>query len=280
MLLTLRSATGLSQSSLAEFLGISRRAISDWEAGKSYPKINHLKKFIELAVEHRALRDGEEAEEIRFLWKASHQKVLLDETWLFNLLGAQSKDKPDEAQAVKKEDIKKHKSAEDAIYVDWDDAFTIDVFYGREWELNLLKQWIIEEHCRVISIIGLGGIGKSALAVHLMHQIAEEFEIVIWRSLRDLVSCDHLLISLLQVLAPHTLNLLSENLEERLSLLMDHLRKNKVLLVLDNLETVLTEEDSSGHIRTEYAGFERFLRYVSQTNHQASILLTSSSGAS
>ncbi len=90
-LLTLRTAIGLTQSGLAEYLGVSRQAVGDWEAGSSYPKAEHLKAFITLAVQHQAFHASHEAAEIQAFWKAAHQKVLLDETWLGELL---SRDKP------------------------------------------------------------------------------------------------------------------------------------------------------------------------------------------
>src|SRR3954467_14158231 len=85
-MLTLRSAIGLTQAGLAERLDVSRRAVGEWEAGSSYPKAEHLKHLIELAVQQQAFPAGREAEEIRALWKAAHQKVLLDEHWLSSLL--------------------------------------------------------------------------------------------------------------------------------------------------------------------------------------------------
>jgi hypothetical protein len=76
---------------------------------------------------------------------------------------------------------------------DWSDASTATPFYGREWELNLLASWIVEDRCRVVSVLGPGGIGKSALATRAMHQVAEHFEVAIWRSLRDSPTCETLL---------------------------------------------------------------------------------------
>ncbi len=35
-----------------------------------------------------------------------------------------------------------------------------------------LEQWVLQEHCQVISVLGIGGIGKSALSVSLKHQVA------------------------------------------------------------------------------------------------------------
>jgi transcriptional regulator with XRE-family HTH domain len=84
--LALRTAIGLSQVALAEYLGVSRRTVGDWEAGNSYPKTPHLKEFIELALEHQAFEAGNEAEEIRAFWRLAHQKLRLDEGWLTQLL--------------------------------------------------------------------------------------------------------------------------------------------------------------------------------------------------
>jgi transcriptional regulator with XRE-family HTH domain len=80
-MLVLRTRIGLTQIELAGLLGISRRAVSDWEAGKSYPKLVHLKQFVALAFEHRAFPAQSEADELRTFWQASHQKVPLEKAW-------------------------------------------------------------------------------------------------------------------------------------------------------------------------------------------------------
>ena len=86
LMLTLRTATGLTQAGLADHLGVSRNAIGGWEIGQSYPKAEHLKAFIVLGLRQRVFAAGRETEEIRALWRAAHQKVLLDELWLRELL--------------------------------------------------------------------------------------------------------------------------------------------------------------------------------------------------
>src|SRR5437867_1130653 len=86
VILTLRTKLGLTQSEVADVLGVSRRAVSDWEGGLSYPKADHLKYLVTLAIERHAWPREREAEEVRALWQASHQKVLLDEAWLAELL--------------------------------------------------------------------------------------------------------------------------------------------------------------------------------------------------
>ena len=153
--------------------------------------------------------------------------------------------------------------------VDWGDAPTVTTFYGREWELNLLSAWVVQERCRVVSVLGQGGIGKSALATQVMQRVAEYFEVVIWRSLRDVPSCEALLDDCLQVLAPQALHDVSASLESRQGLLVECLRSRRVLLVYDNLESFLEEGEDTGHMRAGYEGFGRVLRRVAETDHQS-----------
>src|SRR5262249_21643836 len=153
--------------------------------------------------------------------------------------------------------------------MDWGDALEVPSFYGREQEQAKLTQWIVQEDCRVVSVLGLGGIGKSALSVHMMHQLFGHFEIVIFRSLRDAPSCEALLDDCLQVLSVQPLSTVPETLEQRLSLLLSLLRKARVLVILDNLECLLQEGNIRGHFRRGFEGYELLLQRVVETVHQS-----------
>ena len=50
-ILVLRTACNLTQSGLAELLGVSRQAVVGWEAGSSCPSPHHLKHLIELCLQ-------------------------------------------------------------------------------------------------------------------------------------------------------------------------------------------------------------------------------------
>jgi WD40 repeat protein/DNA-binding XRE family transcriptional regulator len=292
LMITLRTTLGLTQAGLAEFLHVSRRAVGDWETGNSYPKAEHLKVFIGLCVKHRALPAGREVEEIRGLWKAAHQKVLLDERWLSTLfdqsnpplasLAPQSVKDTRPLEPPTTQSVKGTRPLEPPVTlstatprIDWGDAQAVPTFYGREQELAQLAQWIVQERCRVISLLGMGGIGKSTLSVNLIHQVAEHFEFVIFRSLRDAPSCETLLDDCLQVLSPELLSAVPASLERRISLLIERFRKVRVLLVLDNLESLLEEGDIKGRFLPGFEGYGMLLRRVAETMHQSCLLLTS-----
>ena len=293
-MLTLRTSIGLTQAGLADLLGVSRRAVAEWEAGSSYPKAEHLKHLIALGVQQQAFPTGREVEGIRAFWKAAHQKVLLDESWLAALLGKQHSPTinrmattvgtlsggqvsrfiagpPQETSGTD------HVLPPPALgpRVDWGDALAVSAFYGRKPELALLTEWVLQERCRVVSVLGMGGIGKSALAVSLMHRLAPHFEAVLWRSLRDAPTCDALLEDCLQVLAPQPLAKVPTSFEERLGLLLEYLREERALIVLDNLEMLLEEGAGTGRMRAGYEGYARLLRRVAETVHQSCLLLTS-----
>lgn len=275
-MLTLRTNIGVTQDGLAAMLGITRKAIGRWESGEMYPIAAHLKALLALALQQRVFAAGQEEEAVRAFWHVAHQKVLLDETWLHKLLSQPAT--PQCEGAVKQHlDAGLHRATvtDCEPLVDWGEALDVSSFYGRQEEIALLCRWIGEDRCRMVSVLGMGGMGKSALAITVMHQVARHFEVVIWRSLRDSPTCTALVETCLQVLDPHARPAVSDTLEDRLHLLMELLRARRVLLVLDNLEMLLEEGTGTGRLRAGAQGYVRLLRHLGETRHQSCLLLTS-----
>ncbi len=160
---------------------------------------------------------------------------------------------------------------------DWGAAIDVSVFYGRKEELMQLRQWVLEDRCRLVALLGIGGIGKSALAVKLGLQIQPEFEVVVWRSLQNAPPLEELLTSLLQFLLPILQKdvILPNSLDGRISKLMDCLRSSRCLLILDNSETILSSGTPAGQYREGYEEYGQLLMTIGESPHQSCLILTS-----
>jgi DNA replication protein DnaC len=133
-------------------------------------------------------------------------------------------------------------------HLDWGEATSISIFYGRTEELATLEKWILDERCQLVALLGMGGIGKTTLSIKLTQQIQEDFEYVIWRSLREAPPVTSILANLIQVLSDEqeTESNLSESLSDRVSRLLDYLRNQRCLLILDNAEAILRSGGRAG----------------------------------
>jgi len=159
--------------------------------------------------------------------------------------------------------------------VDWGEAPHTSQFYGRDKELAQLKQWIIDDCCRMVAVLGVGGIGKTSLAATLVDQIQEEFDYVFWRSLQNAPPLKSILQDCIKFISDQQQIDLPEDIEGQLSILMDYLRKSRTLLILDNGESILQAGDRTGQYRHGYEGYGKLLQRVGETRHQSCLLLTS-----
>ncbi|MEY4519930.1 MAG: hypothetical protein RLZZ499_2530 [Cyanobacteriota bacterium] len=64
-------------------------------------------------------------------------------------------------------------------YQDWGEAMDVTFFWGRATELAALEKWIVDECCRLTVIVGMGGMGKTALTIKFAQQIQTQFKYLI-----------------------------------------------------------------------------------------------------
>ena len=158
---------------------------------------------------------------------------------------------------------------------DWGEAMDVSAFYGREQELVELERWIVDDHCRLVALLSMGGLGKTALSVKLTQQVARHFNFVIWHSLQNAPPLENLLAECITFLSEQQKTDLPENVGERITLLLHYLRKARCLLVLDNVETILQERDRVGHYRAGYEAYGNLFQQGGQADHRSCLLLTS-----
>jgi len=159
--------------------------------------------------------------------------------------------------------------------IDWNEAPDVSIFYGRTSELAELEELIVNQGSRLVGLLGMAGIGKTALSVKLAKQIQEPFEYTIWRSLRHAPSLKDLLGNLIQFFAHSSRTYLPDNANDRISLLIEFLSKHRCLLILDNAETILRSGELAGKYREGYEGYGELFRRIGESQHQSCLVITS-----
>ncbi|MEH2113141.1 NB-ARC domain-containing protein [Nostoc sp.] len=161
-------------------------------------------------------------------------------------------------------------------YQDWGDAIDVDFFYGRQAELAQLQQWILVERCRLVALLGMGGMGKTSLSIKLAQQLQGEFKCVIWRSLRNAPPVQEILIDLLKLLSNQQEIDYPETVEGKILRLLHYLRSQRCLLIFDNVETILKPNDQSKSSYLEgYEAYGEIFRQIGEIRHQSCLVLTS-----
>jgi WD40 repeat protein/DNA-binding CsgD family transcriptional regulator len=148
-------------------------------------------------------------------------------------------------------------------------------FYGRTDELATLQQWIVNERCRIVGLLGMGGLGKTALSVKLATQLKSDFDYIIWRSLREAPKLDTILNGIIKFLSNQEEINTRGNIHEKIARLLEHLRSSRCLLILDNFESILADGSHAEQYRDEYQDYSILIQRIGELNHQSCLVFTS-----
>jgi hypothetical protein len=186
--------------------------------------------------------------------------------------------------------------------IDLDDAPEISTFFDRTSELSTLKQWILENRTRLISILGLSGIGKSAIALQLIQHIQYEFDCIIWRSLRDAPPLQTLQTDLIKFLSQQQetnppnppLSRGGEDIQPPsprggediqppspprslggLGGVINYLRSHRCLIILDDVQTIFSSGQLAGNYKQGYENYGTFFKQIAESCHNSCIVLLS-----
>jgi len=170
--------------------------------------------------------------------------------------------------------------------LDLADAPHISSLSDRTSELATLEKSIVQDKCNIAAILGISGLGKTALSLHLIQKIQHNFEYVIWRSLGHSPPLETTLKNLIQFIAnqyppnPPLLRggeegFLPSSIPERISLLMEYLRKNRCLIILDDVQAILSSGQLAGNYRPECENYSILFRQIGETTHNSCLILNS-----
>ena len=142
-----------------------------------------------------------------------------------------------------------------------------DRFFNRTNELTTLKQWILEENSRIVTIFGLSGIGKTLLAAQVVEQIKDNFDRIIWRS--------HSKFPTLNSLKTNLIEFLSQGQETKHPSIVDYLRSHRCLIILDDFQETFTSGELVGTYLPEYENYGKLIKEIARSPHNSCLLILS-----
>ncbi|WP_187153005.1 WD40 domain-containing protein [Acaryochloris marina] len=171
----------------------------------------------------------------------------------------------------------------------WGDAPDVSIFFGRTRELSMLQRWIVDDHCRLVAIVGIrgsgkthlsvklghGGVGKTDLSLKLANGIQEDFDFVFWGKLLNAPPLRDYLTEVVKFLSHQQETELPGSEDKQISRLLYYLQSRRCLLILDNFESILQGGEQAGNYRQGFEGYGQLVQKIRDVNHQSCLLLTS-----
>jgi len=150
---------------------------------------------------------------------------------------------------------------------DLTEAPECDRVYNRTAELTTLKQWILQEKIRIVTIFGLPGIGKTTIARELIEQIKDNFDYILWRNCTETLT--------LKCLQTNLTQFFSQDRETQLPSLIDYLRSHPCLIILDDFQELFASGELAGTYLPDCGNYGKFWQQMARSSHHSCFLLMS-----
>lgn len=156
------------------------------------------------------------------------------------------------------------------LYNDLTLAPKITHFYDRTTQLQTLSHWITTQNSRLISVLGLSGIGKTTIVKQFVDLNLQQFDLVIWKSIKLSPSLDNIITDIFTLI-----NYEPIPTENKLTQLFSLFRQQKCLIILDDVQELFTNKQFAGQYKTEFKNYKTFFTKIAELEHQSSLILIS-----
>jgi len=281
----LRTRSALASADLAALVGVTKRTLLDWERGRTHPNALRLRRLLAALAAHGGFAPPLASAEAAALWDQAKSEAKqhlgpFDAAWFDQLLAGQV------ARQSGGSSIHDAAGVPPRVLVtpvaDWAEAPEVGPLAGRNSELATRRRLLDDERRRVVGVIGIGGIGKTSLVVAFGQHAARRdsdtgsgFDAVVFRSLRNAPPLNTLVDSLIHTLAPQLAAAPNAGLDTTITVLLDLLHARRVLLILDQLETILQPGTTTAQYRAGYADYGRLLYRLGEDRHQSCLIVIS-----
>ncbi|MEG4145039.1 NB-ARC domain-containing protein [Microcoleus sp. Pol12B5] len=160
--------------------------------------------------------------------------------------------------------------------LDLRDAPELKTFYNYpNSPLTAIENSIARQNCRLLTITGMAGTGKSAIARHLIPQIQTQFDRIIWLSLRTSPPLETTLKTLIQFLSNQPEINIPAHTDVQLSILIEYLRDNRCLIILDDVQQILRSGQLAGNYKPGYENYGTLFKLIGEIPHNSCLILNS-----
>ena len=169
------------------------------------------------------------------------------------------------------QDIYRQEDDKNKNYYDLTLAPRIINFYNRKFELETVSDWISNKNIRLISVLGLSGIGKTALVKKFVDLNLEKFEIIIWKSLRFPKPLELIFDEILTTCHQEY----QDNFSDKLKQISALLTEKKSLIILDDVQNLFVSGELAGQYQNQYLDYQNWFKILTESQHQSTIILIS-----